>query len=129
MKKTTILTFILGSLLGGASVHHVMKHKEYYKAAFEVGEDLGAQVAEKFLTKIEDKMNKKEKKMIEYDHEPEVYPEDKQNYIPIKDFENGTFQHRAKEEDAKRTIIDGVDATIKRRFEFKNNEEEDAKHV
>lgn len=97
MKKTTILTFILGSLLGGASVHHVMKHKEYYKAAFEVGEDLGAQVAEKFLTKIEDKMNKKEKKMIEYDHEPEVYPEDKQNYIPIEDFENGTFDQHVKE--------------------------------
>lgn len=97
MKKTTILTLILGSLLGGAATHHVMKHKEYYKAAFEVGEDLGEQVAEKFLTKIEDKMNKKEKKMIEYDHEPEVYPEDKQNYIPIEDFENGTFDQHAKE--------------------------------
>ena len=35
----------------------------------------------------------------------------------------------AKEEDAKRTIIDGVDVTIKRSFEFKNNKEEDAKHV
>lgn len=97
MKKTTIFTFILGSLLGGAATHHVMKNKKYYKAAFEVGEDLGEKLAEKFLTKIEDKMNKKEKKTIEYDHEPEVYPEDKQNYIPIEDFENGTFDQHAKE--------------------------------
>lgn len=97
MKKTTILTFILGSLLGGAATHHVMKNKKYYKAAFEVGEEFGEKVAEKFLTKIEDKTNKKEKKTIEYDHEPEVYHEDKKDYIPIEDFENGSFEQHVKE--------------------------------
>lgn len=98
MKKTTIFTFILGSLLGGAATHHVMKHKKYYKAAFEVGEEFGEKVAEKFLTKIEDKTNKKEKKTIEYDHESEVYPEDEEECNSFEDFENGSFQHRANED-------------------------------
>lgn len=116
MKKTTIFTFILGGLLGGAATHHVMKHKKYYKAAFEVGEEFGEKVAEKFLTKIEDKMNKKEKKTIEYDHEPEVYPEDKKDYIPIEDFENGSFEQHVKE---------NKEHSVEKIYEYLNDDTED----
>ena len=117
MKKTTILTFILGGLFGGAVTHHVMKNKKYYKAAFEVGEDLGEQLAEKLLTKIEDKMNKKEKKMIEYDHEPEVYPEDEKKYIPFEDFKNGWFDQNVKENPIEKTYVNVAELIIYDRFE------------
>lgn len=113
MKKSTIVTLILGSLLGGAVTHNFIKNKDVYKACYEVGKEIGENAANKILTKVNKKLDKKktikigysevdpddlneqirQKKHI-YDNEPEIHPiedtRDGCDYIPIEHFFNET---------------------------------------